>query len=143
MKNTNKPVVNDDNLIVYCFCRVPFRLTCSPFLLGTTLKYHLQKEGTPLAVNMMNNICVDNVLIKAESAEQAVHAYQEAKAIFRRVSMNLRERNSNINEFLELPPVGEQSFVNTDKLKVLGLFWNKIKVVQLISGTDKYHLVMS
>ena len=42
------PVVSNSNLIVYRFCRVPFGLTCSPSLLGATLKFHLQNEGTPL-----------------------------------------------------------------------------------------------
>ena len=41
----------DDNLITYRFCRVPFGLVCSPFLLGATIKFHLQKEGTPLALH--------------------------------------------------------------------------------------------
>jgi len=47
-------VVSDPNLVVYRFCRVPFGLTCtcSPFLLGATLKFHLQKEGTSLALKI-------------------------------------------------------------------------------------------
>ena len=51
LKDTSKLVVSNDNIKAYCFCRVPFGLTCSPFLLGATLKYHLQKEGTPLTLN--------------------------------------------------------------------------------------------
>ena len=91
LKDVNKLVVNDDNIEVYHFCRVPFGLTCSPFLLGATLKYHLQKEGTPLALNIMSNIYVDNVLLGAKDSKQAFEIYLEAKAIFRRASMNLRE----------------------------------------------------
>ena len=62
---------------------------------------------------------IHNVLIGAESAEQAYH---KAKAIFRRASMNLYELNSNSNEFLELLLVDKRSLVSTDKFKILGLF---------------------
>ena len=42
LHDITKPVVSDDNLIVYHFCRVPFGLMCSPFLLGAMyLKFHL------------------------------------------------------------------------------------------------------
>ena len=58
---------------------MPFGLTCSPFLLGATLKYHLQKERTPLALNIMSNIYVDKVLIGAKSSKQTFDIYQEAK----------------------------------------------------------------
>ena len=51
--------------------------------------------------------------------------------------MNLREWNSNSNEFSELLPVDKRSLVSTGKLKVLGLFWSKIKDVLLISGADE------
>ena len=71
LKDTSKLVVRNDYIEAYCFCRVPFGLTCSPFLLGATLKYHLQKEGTLLALNIMNNIYLGNVLLGANSSKQA------------------------------------------------------------------------
>ena len=80
LKDTSKLVVSNDNIEVYHFCRVPFGLTCSPFLVGATLKYHLWKEGTPLALNIMSNIYVDYVLLGANSSEQAFEIYQGAKA---------------------------------------------------------------
>ena len=40
----------EDNLATYHFCCVPFGMNCGPFLLATTIKFHLQKEGTPLAL---------------------------------------------------------------------------------------------
>ena len=70
LKDITKADVSDDNINIYCLCRVPFGLICSPFLLGVTLKFHLQKEGTPLALSVMNNI-YDNVLIGADNSEEA------------------------------------------------------------------------
>ena len=133
----NKLVVDDDNMEVYHFCRVPFGLTCSLFLLGATLKYHLQKEGTPLALNIMSNIYVDNVLLGAKSSKQAFEIYLEAKAIFRSASMNLREWSSNSDEFLRLLPSDKVSLVKDDKIKVFGLSWHRVRDVINIAGMDK------
>ena len=43
----------------------------------------------------MNNIYVDNVLIGANNVKEASDIYQEAKEIFEKASVNLREWNSN------------------------------------------------
>jgi len=129
--------VDNDNVCVYRFCRVPFGLTCSPFLLGATLKYHLQQEGTPLALNIMNNIYVDNVLVGAESSKQAYMIYQEAKAMFKKASMNLREWSSNSEEFLDLLPTEEKSNVENDEIKVFGLRWNRMNDTLHISGVGR------
>ena len=87
----------DDNIVVYCFYQVPLGLICSPFLLAATIKFHLQKEELPLALCILNNIYVNNVLIGVDSVSQAYRAYCEAKRIS---SMNLREWNSNSLESL-------------------------------------------
>ena len=108
-----------------------------PFLLGATLKYHLQKEGTPLALNIMNNIYVDNVLLGANSSEHAFEMYQEAKGIFRRASMNLREWYSNSDEFLKLLPADEISLMKDNNVKVFGLLWDKARDVINVSKVDK------
>ena len=49
-------------------------LICSPFLLQATLKFHLQQEGTPLALNILNNMYVDNLLIGADTVEEACYS---------------------------------------------------------------------
>ena len=127
-------MVSDSNLMVYRFCRVPFGLTCSPFLLGATLKFHLQNEGTPLALNILNNMYFDNVLIGTDSVEEAYCIFQEA--IFKRASMNLRQWNSNSEEFLKSLPSGERSVGNTNVIKVLGLVWDRLTDTIRIPGFD-------
>ena len=44
LKDLNKVDIKE-NLFTYRFCRVPFGLVCSQFLLGASIKFHLQKEG--------------------------------------------------------------------------------------------------
>jgi len=34
----------EDNLATYRFCRVPFGMNCSPFLLVATIKFHLKRK---------------------------------------------------------------------------------------------------
>ena len=126
----------EDNLITYRFCGVPFGLICSPFLLGATIKFHLQKEGTPLALHILRNIYVDNVMIGINSIIEISGVYKEVKSIFKRAVMNLREWNSNCFEFLELLPSREKSTAS-DCTNVLGLSWNQFKDTINISGFDK------
>ena len=126
--------VDDSNVIVYRFCRVPFGLICSPFLLAATIKYHLQKEDSPLATHIQNNIYVDNVLIGVKSANEAYEKYKEAKMMFEKASMNLREWNSNSTDYLNFIAIAE--CVNGDISKVFGLLWNRIDDIIFISGPD-------
>ena len=137
LKDINKSDVSDNNIAVYRFCTVPFGLICSPFLLGATLKHHLLKEGTPLALDIMSNIYVDNVLIGTDSVEQTFSIYQEAKEIFRKVSMNLREWNSNAVEFLEFLSADERVSSADGKVKVLGPLWNVKDDLVHIPGVDR------
>ena len=137
LRNLSDMDVSEDNLIVYRFCRIPFGLVCSPFLLGATLKFHLQKQGTPLSLNIMNNIYVDNVLVGADDVKEACDIYYESKEIFKRASMNLREWNSNSEQFLNSLPLNERSVVDTNTVKVLGLLWNKVDDMIYISNIDE------
>ena len=94
-KNLSNLKITESNLDTYRFCRVPFGVVCSPFLLGGTIKFHLRKVGTPLALDISNNIYVDNVSLGATSVDEAYKIYLESKEIFRKASMNLREWVSN------------------------------------------------
>ena len=137
LRDLSNMEVSGNNLIVYRFCRVPFGLVCSPFLLGATLKFHLQQQGTPLSLNIMDNIYVDNVLVGADDVREACDIYYEAKEMFKGASMNLREWNSNSEQFLNSLPLKERSVENTCIVKMLGLLWNKVDDMVLISNIDE------
>ena len=63
---------------------MPFDLICSPFLLEGTLRFHLGSYDSPVAKAISDNIHVDNVCVRAESVEEALHLYGEAKSISRK-----------------------------------------------------------
>ena len=120
-KNVNEPEKIEGNLSVYRFCRVPFGIVCSSFLLEATLK----KEGSAIANMIRDNIFVDNLCVGANSVDEACNIYKEAKEIFKRASMNLREWSSNSREFLNCLSVEERSIGKV--LRVFGLLWNHVE----------------
>ena len=104
--------------------------------MSAAIKFHLQKEGTPLALHILRNIYVDNVMIGINSVSEICGAYKEAKSIFERAAMNLREWNSNCLEFLEFLPSHEKSAVS-NHTNVLGLSWDQFKDTINIFRFDK------
>ena len=65
---------------------------------------------------------------------EAYKVYQEAKIIFEKASMSLREWNSNSTDFLNTITAAE--CVNGDISKVFGLLWNRVDDIFYISGPD-------
>ena len=128
---TNLDVL-DENLDTYRFCRVPFGIICSPFLLAGTIKYHLKQIGTSVALKISDNIYVDNVLLGANSVQNAYEIYLESKDIFKKASMNLREWISNCSEFLNLLP--ESDVVRGSIVKIFGIPWNYEEDYLQVSG---------
>uniref|UniRef100_A0A1I7X800 Integrase catalytic domain-containing protein n=1 Tax=Heterorhabditis bacteriophora TaxID=37862 RepID=A0A1I7X800_HETBA len=61
---TQPPTPN--NIITYRFTRVPFGIISSPFLLGATIRYHLEQSETTIAHNLWRNLYVDNVFMAAK-----------------------------------------------------------------------------
>lgn len=121
LKDPSQPLTQD-NLLVYRFCRVPFGIISSPWLLSATIEHHLHNVHTPLASTILRNLYVDNVLLGASDAEHAQGLYNETRSLFAQASMNLRDWASNnpqFNDFLrsegEIPPA---------HLKLLGILWH-------------------
>jgi len=80
--------------VVYRYCCVPFGLVCSPFWLGATIKFHLQREGSPLALHILSNIYVDNVMIGLNSSDDLADVYEETTRIFKKANMSVHQWNS-------------------------------------------------
>ncbi|XP_053395705.1 uncharacterized protein LOC128555912 [Mercenaria mercenaria] len=122
LKDFEKPIFDADNIQEYRFCRVPFGVISSPFLLGAIVDYHLKSYNDEIAEKLRNNIYVDNVISGAENTSEAIKLYKTSKSMFADASMNLREWITNsevVNEFI---PKEDRAFTNS--VKVLGHCWN-------------------
>ena len=75
------PMNPNSELKVYRFKVVLFGATSSPFMSNATLHHHLQQFDSPIAVDMFNNLYVDNVISGCNSHEQAIQYYQKARSI--------------------------------------------------------------
>ena len=122
-----------DNLQIYRFTRLPFRVILNPFLLEATILHHLDQAGTPASKKIMKHMYVDNLLTGVNSSKEAKEFYSDSKELFQESSMNLREWGSNSKEFLMSIP--EQDRVKKTITKVLGILWNTVADQLTIKGS--------
>ena len=122
LKDYTKARVDSDNIQEYKFCRVPFGVISSPFLLGATTDSHLEQYEHELATKLKDEIYVDNLITGTNSVEEAVKLYKDAKTIFKEASMNLREWSSNSHQVNQIIDFNDRP--NSDPVKVLGHTWN-------------------
>ena len=122
MRDVNKPVTEKGNIIEYRFCRVPFGIISSPFLLGATIESHLDSIGSQIADKIKNDIYVDNLITGSNTIPEAIELYKKAKSIFDDISMNLREWTTNeekVNMFIQ-----DKDRAKPGVMKVLGHNWD-------------------
>ena len=121
LKNTRTSDITN-NLQVYHFCRIPFGVISSPFLLAAVICHHLKQISSPTAEQIHRDIYVDNLITGAQTVMEAHQLYNEGKQMFSTASMNLREWASNSEELMKLIPAQDRADVSG--LKVLGISWN-------------------
>ena len=121
-QDTRTPDRLTGNLDVYRFCRVPFCVVSSPFLLQATVQHHLQQVSTPLAKQIAENIYVDNIVAGVVDVPAAEHFYRTTREIFTAASMRDREWTSNSSAVWDMF-VGDAA-ANSTSASVLGLRWN-------------------
>ncbi|KAK6014650.1 hypothetical protein OSTOST_19962, partial [Ostertagia ostertagi] len=103
----------------YRFKRLPFGVTASPSVLNMALSAFLSSQNTELADEIARNLYVDNILLQAESPEEAVQKYYESKQLFAQIGMNLREYISSSEEVNQRIP--KEDRLESNCLKVLGV----------------------
>ena len=112
----------EGNLATYRFCRIPFGVVSSPFLLCAVLKHHLTQQPSQLSSETKDNMYVDNIFFTAKTAEEAYLKYIEAKNLFGAASLPLHEWASNNLTFLAQLPQSE--LAADGPVKLLGVIWN-------------------
>ncbi|XP_073942463.1 uncharacterized protein [Choristoneura fumiferana] len=113
----------EDNLIYFRFCRVPFGIISSPFLLTATIRYHFSRTNQSLLKRVADKCYVDNLVINADSICKAKEVYEEAREAFGELAMNIRDWTSNSEEFMASIPESQRC-KKLDSVKVLGLLWD-------------------
>ena len=81
------------------FTRVPFGVEASPFLLGATLQYHLQQQGTEFEDTvsaLKENTSVDNLMQTGGDQEQLVQFREESTAILESTKFPVHKWESNV-----------------------------------------------
>ena len=118
------------------FTRALFGLVQSPFLLGATLKRHLEslKERYPNEVAEIEKcLYVDDVITEGDTKEEVLDLKETTVAIFEEAKFELHKWHSNesVLEAKSEPDDGKQSYakdqlgVKAGETKLLGLPWNK------------------
>ena len=68
-----------NNLQVYHFCRIPFGVISSPFLLAAVIFHHLKQMTNPTAEHMQHDIYIDNLITGAQTVREALQLYSKGK----------------------------------------------------------------
>ncbi|GFU40052.1 reverse transcriptase domain-containing protein [Nephila pilipes] len=110
--------------------RVPLGVTLSPFILATTIEYHIRKFSHERheTVQMLNTaLHMDDLFYRADTVEKALQFFQIAAEILKEASMNLRKFKMISKELRKLwfeRDTDEQKVTKECHLKVLGIIWN-------------------
>lgn len=105
--------------------RVMFGATCSPFILGAVLDYHLTRgEGDQqIEGKLLASMYVDNCVSSEETIEDYHHFREVSTKLLLECGMDLRMWLSNVDEF-EDP--------STHTISVLGLQWDRNEDVAFV-----------
>ncbi|XP_065180039.1 uncharacterized protein LOC135810477 [Sycon ciliatum] len=121
-KDCTTPEKVNGNVTAYRFCRMPFGVVSSPFLLAATIQLHLTQAQTDVSGAIARDLYVDNLITTVYSPEEGIHLYKEAKQLFSDASMNLRDWTSNSDKVLD--KIQEIDRLPSASTKVLGLKWD-------------------
>ena len=88
----------EPEICAYRFTRVVFGVSSCPFLLNANVRYHLESfQGTNKTVveKLLKSTYVDDIILGADTIEEAFKLYVQAKEIFCKGGFNLRKFLSN------------------------------------------------
>ena len=117
--------IEDGQVQILRYTKLPFGLTCSPFILGAVLQKHLnESEMDPeMKDEILASFYVDDNVFAMDNIEDLMNRKETAVKIFAEAGMNLRQWTSNHPEarrkFFEAE--GEELPLEET---VLGLSWN-------------------
>ena len=152
----------DPEIIQMRYNRLLFGLTCSPAILGETIRHHVAKyqAKSPKVASILNQLYADDLSCGVNDAEEAFEIYRQSKEIMSEGGFNLRKWKSNDKALLQKISEHESKLdckgrLKTSKIaedeqtysqfamgavedsgsKVLGVNWN--------SDSDQLHINLS
>ena len=129
-----------DQIVVYRFCRLPFGLGESPFILGATVKEHIESEKSAenAPIEILQKIDEDLYVDDLTSGDVTVEGARKLKSVatesFKKAGFELHKWNSNVPELddqhkttapLDQTYAKEQLGVSQQDTKILGVYWLK------------------
>ncbi len=141
LKDMHNPTTNSDNIQEYRFCRIPFGIISSPFLLGAVIEHHLDTYQCDIAEKIKERHLCRQSNTGTRSVNEAKDLYTATKKMFKEGSMNIREWISNSEEVNETFDKDDKT--DFESMKVLGHHWDvredrlTFKAMPTISDSDK------
>ena len=113
-------------VMIYRFARLPFGITCAPFILAATLSKHLSDTKIPdeKKYKILESFYVDDNVSGADTYEELIELKSSLQDIFSHAGMTLRQFNSNNPELRNLLSSTEENIPDVET--VLGIKWNVI-----------------
>lgn len=130
IQDPSKPTV-EDNLCRYRFTRIPFGVASSPFLLAAAILHFLARNPHRLNSQIRENLYVDNCLLGTNEFNEIMKTAMAAKAIFKKMEMNLRE--FVVNESIIMDRMKAEDKAESREIKLLGYTWNSNDKVDSLS----------
>jgi hypothetical protein len=103
---------------------IPFGASSSPFILLSVIKKHLQASSSPLAVDINENVYVDNLISGCETSEEAMDYFSEANNVLKEAGLKLQSWGSN-DSHLATKANSEGVGDGSTFTKVVGLNWDR------------------
>jgi hypothetical protein len=110
------------NFLIYRFARLPFGVSCSPFLLALTIMVYLEQKPDEMNQRILENLYVDNLMLASNDETDMQKNYKKLKEVFNGMQMNIREFASNSESSMKDIPEIDRAKNSINKL--LGLLWD-------------------
>jgi hypothetical protein len=110
-------------LTTYRFRTILFGATCSPFILGATIRKHLELNSSEWVPDYLKrDLYVDNVLSSFSNEQDLLQFYSTSRKLMSAAGFNLRAWNSNSEQLRA--KASEEKLLDTDTCtKILGIQW--------------------
>ena len=118
--------IENGEVIVYRFTRLPFGLCCSPFLLAAVMRHTLYSEELDDETRdaILASFYVDDSVFSEPSIKKLLSRRDVSKRVFGEAGMNLREWTSNDQDLRKLFGLDEVDRELPDYETPLGIFWD-------------------